>query len=126
MHILLGAATELAECSSPEQRKNLYDRIYTSVSGLDHLLANLLDAAQIEAGRLLTVAPVFTDVRHLTEEVTQLYEFESVRKGLDLKYIFAPIDACWTMPVDPLRFKQILMNLIGNALKYTENGGIFS
>jgi len=88
-----------------------------------HLINDVLDLARIEAGRLsLSLEP--TNVRTLLEDVIQASAGLAREKGLELRLIASPSQD-WTAEVDPVRIRQIFINLIGNSVKFTEKGGVF-
>ena len=92
--------------------------------GTRHLLAlvdNLLEQAGIENGKL-EITPVATDLSHLFAEVVDLFQSLVRNKGLYLRFEsggFPP-----QVSIDELRLRQILINLVGNAAKFTRRGGV--
>nr|WP_232434447.1 transporter substrate-binding domain-containing protein [Pseudomonas fuscovaginae] len=93
---------------------------YQSARELTALIGDSLDLAKIEAGGMRLV-PQPTDLRTLLEGVVQLFEALARDKGVVLSLGIDPLLASlyW---LDPLRLRQILHNLIGNALKFTSQG----
>jgi PAS domain S-box-containing protein len=109
-------------CSNPEKIKETTDRIH---SAGDHLLAvinDILDLSKIEAGRM-EVESIQVNLRQILSDVITLCRPTAVGKGVELKYIEQT-----SLPnevlLDPTRFRQILLNMIGNACKFTEHGSI--
>lgn len=102
-------------------RQNI-DIAYTSAKNLLELLGNTLDIVRIESGRL-SFSPQRANLKCLVEMVTRVFEGLAKKKNLE---IFLEIDAGTTLDVsiDPLRFKQILSNLVSNAIKFTERGHV--
>lgn len=91
----------------------------------EHLLRlvdDALDLAKIEAGRLELEAVPFA-LTTLVDEVAALVSPLAARKGLRFAATRAP-DVCETWIGDPLRLRQILLNLLGNAVKFTERGEV--
>ncbi len=87
------------------------------------LLNDLLDFSKIEAGRLeLECIPV--SVRDVLGDVAQLMAVTAARKGLELSFRVDPA-VPETLLGDPMRLRQVLMNLLGNAIKFTERGEVF-
>lgn len=86
------------------------------------LLNDILDVSKIEAGRLdIHLEP--TSIRQVVESMEQLMRPQFVERGLELTTHFdSPLPP--TVKIDPLRVRQILLNLVGNALKFTEKGGV--
>jgi len=112
--LLQGMAGEL----NSEQRRQL-EMVYSSAKHLLALINDLLDISKIEAGKMEVFAEE-VHVKQAVEEVVKGFEPEIERKGLKLEM---EVEECmvWT---DERRFKQVLMNLVGNAVKFTEKGGI--
>ena len=92
------------------------DTIKESGNGLLRVINDILDFSKIEAGHLSIEYSPFV-LRHLVEESLQLYAAKAASKGIELLYYIDP-----KLPSicqgDALRIKQILSNLISNALKY--------
>ena len=122
LHGIVGMADLLADTAlSPEQAA--YVRaVRTSGSALLGLVDDVLDLARFEAGRL-AVAPEPVDLETLVEDVVELMAPRAHGKGLELASIVAPgLPA--RVEADPILLRQVLINLAGNAVKYTVAGGI--
>lgn len=103
-----------------EQRRSL-DVLSLSIERLSNLARNLLDLASMEAG-LLTLDRRPVDVRVLMEEVAAVFSVDCAEKGL---YCRVELDGkLGSASADPERISQVLYNLVGNAVKFTESGGI--
>ena len=105
----------------PEQR----DFAETSRSSAEALLAiinDILDFSKIEAGKL-TIEPLPFDLRVAVEDVAELLAARASDKGLELVVRYDPA-APHRLIGDPGRIRQILLNLAGNALKFTEKGHV--
>ena len=89
---------------------------------LVELIGESLDLAKIEAGSL-QLSHVATEVRPFFEEVCQLFKMQAEKMGVELKLQVLP-EVAAAYYVDPLRLRQILHNLIGNALKFTLEGRV--
>lgn len=85
-------------------------------------LNNLLDSSRLVAGKL-TLQPERVSVSALVAEVAQVLALNAERKGLSF-YLDVPLFQCDWVCLDPLRMKQILINLLGNAIKFTEVGSV--
>jgi PAS domain S-box-containing protein len=86
------------------------------------ILNDILDLSRIEADKLELTAKPF-DLRGLVEGVSRLFAVETEKKNLELSYEVEPgIPA--SVVGDALRFKQVLINLVGNAVKFTDRGRI--
>jgi len=91
----------------------------------DYLLAlldDILDMSKIDAGKL-TTEQIECSPKNILSDVTALMQSRADEKGisLDVEYV-GPIPSA--IQTDPTRFQQILLNLIGNALKFVESGGV--
>lgn len=112
------AATEQARPETREWSK----RLQRSAEHLLALLEDVLDLAKIEAGRLdLHLVP--TEPATLLEEVGVLMEPRAVERGLEL-IVLSETELPAKIRTDPLRLRQILVNLVGNAIKYTPSGKV--
>ncbi len=106
---------------SPEQRT--YARaISTSATTLLSLIDEVLDFSKIEAGKIeLRSAPF--DIADAAQGVVELLAPRGRDKGLEIGWYAAP-DLPKTVIGDEMRVRQILMNLVGNAIKFTDHGGV--
>ena len=104
-----------------EQRRNV-ELIADSGRAMMRLLNDILDMAKIEAGQMSLVAePV--NVAHKLASTTRLMQGIAVAKGVEITVDIAPDMPKWVVG-DQLRLRQILLNLIGNAVKFTEAGEV--
>lgn len=93
-----------------------------AASDLLGLIGDILDIARIESGHL-SLAPEPTDLGALVESIGRVFDGLARQKGLRLDLVIAPELRCHVM-LDPLRFKQVLSNLVSNAIKFTEQGQV--
>ena len=122
MNAVLGMAELLSETGlDPEQRKYLNIMINNGNSLLD-LINDILDLAKVEAGRIELERTPF-DLRGLTDRVCETLAVRAHSKRLELACRIAP-GLATGLSGDPLRLRQILINLIGNAIKFTQSGSI--
>ena len=92
----------------------------------DHLLAvvgDILDLARIDAGQF-AIVPADVVVADLVHDVVRLLAVRAAAQGIALDHVVA--DAAARLPVrtDPVRVRQVLLNIVGNAVKFTERGGV--
>lgn len=113
----LALGTDLSE----EQRDYL-EAVRISAETLLDILNDILDLSKIEAGRLELERVPF-DLRYVVEQVADIMAQRASARGLELLIFVAP-DAPPTLRGDPTRLRQILVNLIGNAIKFTEDGEV--
>lgn len=95
---------------------------YESSTHLLALIGDILDISRIESGKL-TLSPEPTRIRDLLETTTNVFSGLARQKGLQLHLDIAPLatELVW---VDALKVKQIISNLMSNAIKFTEQGGV--
>ncbi|MBV8233119.1 MAG: PAS domain-containing protein, partial [Planctomycetaceae bacterium] len=86
------------------------------------ILNDILDLAKIEAGKLVVEAVAF-DLRDLVEEVVDLFAAQAHQKGLEIACC-VPADVPERVVGDPVRVRQVLVNLVGNAVKFTDRGEV--
>ncbi len=104
-----------------EQRENL-TIIHRSGEHLLGLINDVLDMAKIESGRITTQEHAF-DLHHLLDGLIDLFQARATEKGLTLILNHAP-DVPRYIVADESKLRQILINLLGNAVKFTEEGGL--
>jgi signal transduction histidine kinase len=86
------------------------------------LISGILDFSQIEAGRVVLAEQVF-DMRVLVEDVVAMLSSTARAKNIAIKLAIAPNLAPFYLG-DPVRLRQVLVNLLGNAIKFTEHGQV--
>ena len=106
---------------APEQRSNL-EMAESSARALLGLLNDILDLSKIEAGQLRIDAVDFGP-RQVVREVLDILQITTRAKGLEMAVRIAPAVPA-EVNSDPLRFRQVLLNLLGNAVKFTERGSV--
>jgi signal transduction histidine kinase/ligand-binding sensor domain-containing protein/CheY-like chemotaxis protein len=107
---------------TPEQREHL-GLVQLSAESLLAIINDILDFSKIEAGKLELESIPF-DLRESLGETMQAVSYRAHQKGLELIYEVQP-DVPEALLGDPGRIRQILVNLIGNAIKFTDFGEIF-
>jgi signal transduction histidine kinase/CheY-like chemotaxis protein len=106
---------------SEEQRQHL-QTAESSARSLLVILNDILDFSKIEAGRL-ELSPTAVGLSELVREVAKLMEPVAAGKGLELKVELDPA-VPRSVFADPVRVKQVLLNLCGNAIKFTSQGSV--
>jgi len=120
MNAILGMADVLAESSlTPEQRRYV-DIFQRSAGSLLDLLNDILDMSKIEAGQL-KLEHVRFELRDVVSRAVELIGIRAAAKGLKIEADIAPDVPAWLMG-DPVRVRQVLINLLGNSTKFTEQG----
>ncbi|WP_259550939.1 ATP-binding protein [[Roseibacterium] beibuensis] len=117
---VIGLAQALAKTGLSPQQAEMLDLIQSSGRTLQVLLSDILDLARVESGRLELSEEVF-DLGRAVREAAQLYEASARDKGLQFFVEIAPEVDCW-IKGDLVRLKQILTNLVSNAVKFTGEG----
>ena len=119
---VLGVADVLARTSMDAAQQDMVRTIAASAETLNQVLSDLLDFSELESGRLEIVEEAF-DVEAMIADCLAMHEDAAKARGLDL---VAGISATARRRVmgDPNRLRQILANLISNALKFTEQGRV--
>jgi len=122
MNAVLGAGTLLARTElSPEQREHV-SMLQNGGAVLMQLLNDLLDLSKIEAGKM-KLEPTALDLRGLVQGCCAFWRPSAVDGGLEFEVEVSP-EAPRFVALDAVRIAQILSNLIGNAIKFTERGVI--
>lgn len=118
---ILGMTSALLARPLPKADRSLAEQVRASSEALLTLLNDVLDFSKIEAGKLEMIASDF-DPRVLFEEATRIFEYQAQSKQLKLE---CEVDPALPMLVgDAGRIRQVLLNLVGNAVKFTEHGGV--
>jgi signal transduction histidine kinase/HPt (histidine-containing phosphotransfer) domain-containing protein len=104
-----------------DQRENLL-AVTESARHLLHIINDILDLSRIEAGKL-ELEPADFDLGDILSSVIRSFKSQTDKKGLFLN-LEQETDIPRCVKGDPVRIRQILINLIGNAVKFTETGGI--
>ena len=119
---ILGMADLLRDASLDPENASYVEAIRSSGSALIALVDEILDLAKIEAGRVDLIVET-VDLRRLTEGVVELLAPRAQSKGLEIAASFSAA-APRFVRADGHRLRQILTNLAGNAVKFTDKGGV--
>ncbi len=122
MNGVLGCTQLLKDTSLSDQQRQLIETMHRSAEALLTLVNDILDFSKIEASKMtLEVADV--NLRALISDVMTLTEGLASKKGLTLE-VKIDADVPEEFRGDPIRLRQILFNLVGNAVKFTTCGGV--
>ncbi len=119
---VLGMSELLLAGPLPEKEKQLAVTVHRSAVALLTIINDLLDLSKAEAGKL-TLEQVLFDLRLTVEEALDIMRVQAAQKGLGL-FLDYPGEAPQWLMGDPERLRQILLNLLGNAIKFTEQGEV--
>ncbi len=122
MNAILGMADLLAETGLEEQQRLFLDVMRDNGIALLSLIDDILDLAKVESGRLILEQTRF-NLDELTDRIIETFALRAKGKGLELSSRIAP-NVPRNLIGDPLRLRQVLVNLIGNAIKFTEHGAV--
>ncbi len=122
MNGILGM-TELALSTSLDaEQKGYLNIVKQSGDCLLHLINDILDFSKIEAGRM-ELENIAFDLRDVIGDATRVLALRASQKGLELLFHVAT-DVPRTLIGDPDRLRQIIINLVGNAVKFTARGDV--
>ncbi|MDH3373489.1 MAG: response regulator [Gammaproteobacteria bacterium] len=122
MNGVLGMTELLRDTPLDDRQQRFAKTIYESGESLLLIINDILDISKIEAGKIkLDIAPL--NLQHMIEECLDLLAESAHSKGLELVCaVAADTNVC--VRGDPVRLRQVLMNLIGNAVKFTDKGEV--
>jgi len=123
MNGVIGMASLLRDTDQTSEQEEYTDTIITCGNNLITVINDILDFSKIESGKMEIEEADF-DLRESVEEVMDLFAQQAAKQGIELLYHIG-----FDLPVeivgDSLRLKQVLINLINNALKFTRKGEVF-
>ncbi|WP_229261973.1 PAS domain-containing sensor histidine kinase [Duganella guangzhouensis] len=122
MNAVLGVAYLLENTALSPAQKEYVGMIRSSGQGLLNILNDVLDFSKIEAGRMELLPQPFR-VRELLDSVATVMMLNASMRGITLE-IHADEEVPPVLVGDGMRLQQILINLVGNAVKFTEQGGV--
>lgn len=122
LNVILGMSQLLVESPDAPAHRQLPESIRRAGQSLLALINDVLDLAQIEAGRVpLHLAPFAP--RQLVDDVIDMFAVEAESKSLRLDAVYAASVPEWFIG-DQVRLRQIVLNLVGNAIKFTAAGSV--
>lgn len=122
MNGIIGMTGFLAETSLDREQAECVDTIRASSEALLVVINDILDFSKIESGKL-EIESIMFDLRDCVEEALDTLSLQAGEKGLDIAYVFGD-SIPGSLLGDPTRLRQVLVNLLGNAVKFTEQGGV--
>ncbi|MBL8216692.1 MAG: response regulator [Bryobacterales bacterium] len=122
MNGVLGMTALLSDSGLNGEQREMVDTIRSSAASLLTVLNDILDFSKIEAGKM-TVDPTDIDLQATVEGVAALLRSRALEKGITLSLEWKRGTPRYVRG-DPSRIRQVLMNLAGNAIKFTERGNV--
>ncbi len=122
MNGVIGMTELLLDTALSEQQRDYLRLVMASAEDMMRVIDDILDFSKIEAGRL-DLTPVVFDLRESLGDTLKTLALRAHRKGLELACHVRP-DVPSHVLADPQRLRQIVVNLVGNAIKFTERGEV--
>jgi signal transduction histidine kinase/CheY-like chemotaxis protein len=122
MNGVIGMTNLLCESTLNPQQREWADAALISAESLLSIINDILDFEKIEAGRLTIVREVF-NLRAIVEESVRMLAGRALAKGLGMTFDYPP-DAPRTVIGDGARVRQVLLNFLSNAVKFTDTGAV--
>lgn len=119
---VLGMNELLQRTTLDDQQRLLTETVQKSGEDLLGLIGDVLDIARIEAGKL-ELEPTAVELHKIVEDVARLLAPNAAEKGVEL-VVDIPASATWQVEADESRVRQIVTNLVGNAIKFTPSGQV--
>ncbi len=123
MNGILGMTELLSDTDLSVDQQELIHTLHSSGENLLTIINDILDFSKIESGKL-TIEQIDFDLRTSVEEVLNILTTQAQAKGLELVGL-VHANTPNLLRGDPVRFRQVLTNLVGNAIKFTETGEVF-
>ena len=121
MNGIIGMVEMLAETKLSAEQQEYVDNIKVSNEHLLAIINGILDLSKVESGKM-TIDSIPMNISSLCNEVVSLFAVKARQRGLNLDYHYTEALSPY-IKGDPVRIKQIMVNLVNNAIKFTREGG---
>ncbi len=121
MNAIIGMADLCLSTSLNNRQRNYIEKIKLASDSLLHIINDILDFSKIEAGKLEIESIAFA-IESVFDQLTGIVALRAEAQGIELSYDIE--DNSHLLLGDPLRLGQVLMNLVGNALKFSSGGNV--
>lgn len=122
MNSILGFSEIMLNSTEDPKHREFLQTILSSGNTLLSLINDILDLSKVEAGRM-EIKPEYTIVQTTIGEIKQLFELKASQKGIDLLLKYDS-EMPKTVLIDEVRLRQVLLNVVGNAVKFTKEGHV--
>jgi PAS domain S-box-containing protein len=122
MNAIIGMTELVLEMKLEPQQYKLLKTVFSSAKSLMNILNDILDLSRLESGKM-TIEFIAFNLFNLLNQVMDMIKFSASKKDLDLE-LKIPKEIPKYLVGDPTKIRQILTNLIGNSIKFTEKGKI--
>jgi len=122
MNGIIGMSSLLTDTDMTVEQRDFTKTIHSSAEGLLTILNDILDFSKIEAGKLELEQAAFSP-RDCVQAVLELLYARAMEKGLELSHLVHP-NVPEMLVGDSSRLRQVLLNLVGNAIKFTDSGSV--
>ncbi len=119
---VIGMSDLLIDTKINAEQRGLANNIQSSAHLLLGMIESILDISKIEAGKIILDKKTF-DLHEMLKQISMVFKSQAEAKGLDFKLAASP-EVPFQLIGDEVHLKQILINLLGNALKFTEHGQV--
>ncbi|KAM7208643.1 hypothetical protein V8F20_001066 [Naviculisporaceae sp. PSN 640] len=119
-----GMVSFLQDTTLTEEQRDYTNTIQTSANSLIMIINDILDLSKVDAG-MMKLNYEWFHTRSLIEDVNELVSTMAIAKRLELNYVVEEDVPAWVKG-DKVRIRQVLLNVIGNAIKFTTHGEVFS
>ncbi|WP_221799069.1 response regulator [Oceanobacter mangrovi] len=122
LNSISGFVDRMKQTELSERQQDWIDIVSKATRDLVGIINDILDLSKLEAGKLIITHAPF-NLRDVVEDVLELIAPNGMRKGLEISLAIAPeVPVC--LSGDSMRLKQVLTNLVGNAVKFTDQGSV--